>query len=258
GRSGKRMNAPKERKRKRPASKEWRRLSGFEPVAIAFAFLVSVGLIVFAVTSADPLIQESLSLAPDKPWGVLTSAFVHGDAGHLLNNIQGFALSCVFFLLANFGLNLKERRHISRLFAWLIFISAFASDAVELVIWQLSATTGVSSFGSSGIVYASLGVVLSSAIFSSGMNLEKLRMAKRRKKSPLKAKDMVIPALSVIIFLIIFLELVLTPEFFFSVGPGVDVFAHEFGFFLGFASSFLMFVRWMSKSPSRRKSSRSP
>ncbi|MEW6221940.1 MAG: rhomboid family intramembrane serine protease [Candidatus Hadarchaeota archaeon] len=243
---------------RRPAAKKVYRLAGFEPVAIAFVFLVAVDLIVFAFTSTDPAVQEFLSLSPDKPWAVLTSAFVHGDSIHLLNNIQGFAMSCMFFLIANFGLSLKDRRRSSRLFMWLIFVSAFASDAVELVIWQLTATTGVSSFGSSGIVYASLGVVLSSALFSSSVNLRRLRIVKRRKKSALKAKGLIVPALSIAVFLIIFLELLITPEYFFSVGPGVDVFAHEFGFFIGFSFSFLTFVRWMSKYTVRRKKGSGP
>lgn len=59
-----------------------RRLSGFRNVGLAFTLFSLLNLALYLLVSLYPPLLEVLWLSADRPWGIVTSAFVHRDLGH--------------------------------------------------------------------------------------------------------------------------------------------------------------------------------
>ncbi len=242
----------------------YRYFAGFRPVGLAFALFSLLNLALFLLISLHPPLLEGLWLSTDRPWGILTSMFVHWELDHLASNLIFFTIWSALFVTVNLLSDTKARKRWSRFFLWAVFLAGIAANAIEFGAWGL---TGVSynSWGASGVVYAAMGVLLASALYNLPSNLTALRtaVAKRRRKSrkiqrrlklDLKfEKIFLVTMVSVGVVIVFLSQLVQDPGAFFSAGPGVDVLAHELGFLLGFLPAMILFHIHFFKRGTRRK-----
>jgi len=161
----------------------------------------------------------------------------------------------------------EARRYSSKVFLSTIFISAFVANALYL----MGGGTSISR-GSSGVVYASMGILLAYALSTWTTTLQeiwhKLRMIKLRKtkrKSNIKLDKRflifivewfsVLIVISVPLFLIP--QVILAPESFFgTVSGGVNVFVHKLGFYLGLLLSLILFYFYQFSKKKERKRAR--
>lgn len=225
--------------------------AGFRSVGTAFTLFSLLNLAGFAAVSLWPGLLEDLWLSADRPWGIVTSAFVHRDLGHLVSNLREFMLAAGFFVVVNLHNRVRARRYSSRIFLWLIFLSGFAANGIEFLAWHWAGVSGVHSWGASGVVYAGIGVLLASALCNFPVHLRNFVKAHRRrpwrgKRKPKKKLGWGLlrgtaGLLSMALALALLVLLFWNPGAFLSVGPGVDVLAHGLGFLLGFAPSMLLF-----------------
>lgn len=218
-----------------------RRLAGFRPLGIAFIIFFLINIAVFAVLSIWPGLVEWLWLSADRPWGILTSAFTQVEIGHLASNLQGFIFVVVLFALVNMINPKRVRRRRSRAFLLIVFVAGIGANLIEYPL--ALANPGDSSWGSSGIVYGGFGVLLASAIQTMPAHLKAISKERRRRaKKPRLWKVFrydrkslrTMPSILTLALVASFLALIIfDPETFLNVAPGVDVFAHAFGFLLG-------------------------
>jgi len=149
----------------------------------------------------------------------------------------------------------ESRRRSSWLFLGLIFTAGFLADGIEFTVWQLKGLQGVSSFGASGMVYAALGIVLASALYNIPKHLASIRdIMAARKKSDRDTRRLTVPSFAIAAFLILLFEVFSDPGTFFSVAPGIDVFAHVLGFFIGYFITAMVFTWWVLSEHKTRKS----
>jgi len=212
-----------------------RRLTGFHPLSIAFIIFSLLNISVYSLIALHPDLLESLWLSPSTPWGILTSAFTHAELGHLVSNLEGFALSILLFIPVASVHSPSIRRRWSRAFLWLGFVSGIGANLIEYPTTLIG--PGSSSWGASGIVYGSLGVVLAGALLSLPDHLKTMTKKRSKKKRKLKFNRKSwreLRAIFVLSFLIAFLIAILTDTAgFLNVEPGIDVFAHGVGFLIG-------------------------
>ncbi len=222
-----------------------RTLTDFRPVGIAFAIFLSSNIAVFALVSLFPWMLKWLWLSADRPWGIITSAFTHAELEHLTNNLVGFTFSSVLFVLANAINRPALRRRWAVAFFLLPFIAGIGANAIEYPLVLLRPSN---SWGASGVVYGSIGVLLGSSIrnlpiYISAISKERRssRKCKVRGLSKVFRKSLrnTLYILSPAIAATFLLYIVLDPSGFLSEGPNVDVLAHGFGFLIGFLGSMI-------------------
>ena len=158
-----------------------RYLVGFRSVGIAFTLFSLLNLALFLLITLHPPLLEGLWLSADRPWGILTSAFVHRDLGHLVSNLRGFMLAAGFFVVVNLHNRVRARRYSSRIFLWLIFLSGFVANGIGFLAWYWAGVSGVHSWGASGIVYAGIGALLASALCNFPTHMRNFVKARRRR-----------------------------------------------------------------------------
>lgn len=230
-----------------------RRLTGFHPLSIAFIIFSLLNISVYSLIALHPDLLESLWLSPSTPWGILTSAFTHAELGHLVSNLEGFALSVLLFIPVVSVHSPDIRRRWSRAFLWLVFLSGIGANLIEYPTTLVG--PGSSSWGASGIVYGSLGVVLAGALLSLPGHLKTMTKRRSKKKRKLRFNRKSwreLRAIFVLSLLMAFLIAILTNTGrFLNVGPGIDVFAHGVGFLIGLWGGMAMF-----KSTDKRRQKR--
>ena len=215
-------------------------LSGFRFLALATVLFTIPNIAVFFAVSLRPEILEALWLSARTPWGIITAAFLHREAGHLLQNLLGFLAAVVFFVLINLLQDRKGKERYSRIFL-LAFPSGFLANAAELFVRWMSNSAG-SAYGASGVVYSAIGICTASATINSCALL--IRFVRSLRDPGIKET---VPELLTVLFniLLLFLALYLilfARESFLNVSPGVDVFVHTAGFLIGFAISSALFL----------------
>ena len=237
-----------------------RRLAGFRSVGIAFILFSLLNLALSLLISLYPQLLEGLWLSADRPWGVVTSAFVHADIGHLVNNLEMFTIAAGLFVVVSVINPVGTRRRWSRAFLWLAFLSGIGANLFEYPLALVN--PGDVSWGASGIVYGGLGVLLAASLRSLPTHLraiaeEHRRWAGKRRVWRLFKFDRkslrTLPDLLCIAVLISFLVPIFTNTgMFLSVRPGVDVLAHGLGFLFGFLPAMLLFTpRFQARSKTR-------
>lgn len=246
----------------------WLRRGGFKEVGIAFIiFFISVPLI---LTVSIPSLQNSLPLSANTPWGIITSVWIHGDINHLIANLYHFVGWGTLFLIANMRSGIGARRYSSKVFLRTIFISAFVANAFYLIYGGTSV-----SRGSSGVGYASMGVLLAYALCNLLMwattlksrqgiwhKLRKIKLRKIKRESNKKFDKRFLIyivrllSVSIVIAVPLFLipQIILAPESFFGkVSEGVNVFVHGLGFLLAFLVSFPLFYFYQFSKNVKKK-----
>ncbi len=205
--------------------------SGFKSVGAALALFFLTNVFLYLLIYSWPSLVGSLSLSPNRPWGIITSAFVHNNLSHLSSNLFFFSIWSLFFINANYFVGAETRRHSSRIFLWLTYFSGFVANAIVYLMWSSILPSNVkSSYGASGVVYASAGVLMASALHNFSYSLKDLLSHKTGEPK----RKLFGFTWSVFIFVLLFLYLAQDPKVFLGVAPGVNVFAHKYGFLLGF------------------------
>ncbi|KUO39118.1 MAG: hypothetical protein AVW05_02215 [Hadesarchaea archaeon DG-33] len=226
----------------------YRHLVGFKSVGLAFIIFSLVNLAIFGLVALHPPLLEGLWLSADRPWGILTSAFTHADLPHLASNLEGFTLAALLFIPVSFAYPTRVRRRWSRIFFWLVFLAGIGANVIEYPLTLVG--PDFNSWGASGIVYGALGVLFAACLQSLPVHLKTLSKERRRSRRRKKWRPFrfdrrfmkTFPALVTFSLLLSFFWLIFTdPRVFLSAGPGIDVFAHGFGFLGGFGGAMVLF-----------------
>ena len=225
-----------------------RRLAGFRSVGTAFILFSLLNLALFLLITLYPQLLEGMWLSADRPWGIFTSAFVHEDLSHLIGNLEFFLLWSMLFVVINLYSDKETRQTHGKIFLWLIFISGFATNAIDFTArWWPSGITEVGARGASGIVYAAAGVCMASALNNSSESLRGLSKSGELKQ---KLARLCFGALVVILLV---LYVVQDPRTFLNVAPEVNVRAHFWGFsialFLSLGLLLIYSIQKMRKGP---------
>ena len=110
--------------------------------------------------------EKALALTPSSPWGVVTSAVVHGGFYHLYRNLQSF-LSAAALVLAAFMVSavlIDDSRSASRAHVKAFTASLALSQALPALRLYLEAVAGgvyVVAYGMSQVVFGLLGLLAS-------------------------------------------------------------------------------------------------
>lgn len=191
-----------------------------------------LNLALFATIRTRPDLLEYLSLSPQRPWGIVTSVFVHEEFfGHLFGNLLFFGLYCVAFVVANWPCDAETRRFSSKLFLWLVFLSGFLANTIVFFRWPAGAKP---AYGASGVVYAAGGAWFASLLFG-------LASLPGRFPGYWKGTGRMGKLISVVIALLaaaITGSLISDPRGFLNAAPEVNVYAHAWGFLIGLILSF--------------------
>jgi membrane associated rhomboid family serine protease len=203
-----------------------------KPALIAAIFVTVVSIIVFFATLINPNLYPLLSLSINTPWGVITSIFLHADLWHLVSNLV-FLWVWLLYLFIALRISLLDEvgiRKRLKFFVVVIFVAAIVVNIILVIVWVFLAFSGSSTRGSSGLVYAVIGVTFGFYVMNMlniwrGLNVQSQQITKRKK---------VVYLLLNTFMVIFFLILVSQSSSFLSVGPGVNVFAHSICFLIGF------------------------
>jgi len=227
--------------------------AGFRSVGIAFTIFVTLNVTVFLLVRLFPGLLDHLQLSAGNPWGIITSAFVQVKLPHLANNLGCFAVFTALFVLVCYSLNVEVRRRWSHVFLWFVFLSGIMANEIEYLLIPVSSS--LPSYGASGIVYGSEGILLAACAVRLPSWFEVTKKALRKLRSNFKKTvraanlgplGILAWAMPVIVLAVFVPLLVVNAPSFFSVGLGVDVLAHVLGFFiglLGFPSALVLLER---------------
>lgn len=208
-------------------------LLNFKTVFITNLFLIVLGLIVLCLTTPFPFMMDYLAASAKTPWGILTSLFVHKDWLHFSQNMVSLIILTFLFAMTNVHLDEQEKLKRSSFFLWDIFFSAILANILWVIILPQA-----KSAGSSGVVYASIGLVMGFSLNNICPSLWNTLNENLKKEGSLKAffkKNFpIIYNLSV--FSLLLFSIIIDPEGFLSVGPGVNTSVHS----ISFLASFLM------------------
>ncbi len=202
-------------------------LAGFGGVGRAFLVILSLSLFSFLWTSLFPPLLPLFSLSRSHPWGVLTALFTHADLGHLLTNLFSLAAFSLLFLLLHFPRRVEVREGLSLAFSFTLFLAGVGVNLVDFLARWLSGSPSTSC-GSSGMVYAAMGMVMVSSLYNL-LLFSRLSLRHPTFRLPL----LLAAAPSAAVLLAFSTELLLRPSSFFSVSPSTNVQAHVLGFLYG-------------------------
>jgi membrane associated rhomboid family serine protease len=196
---------------------------------------------VFFAVSLRPEILEALWLSARTPWGIITAAFLHKEAAHLLQNLLGFLAAVISFALSNLVQDRKGKERYSRIFL-LAFPSGFLANAAELFVRWMSNSAG-SAYGASGVVYSAIGICMASAVINACPLLVRHVISFRDPGSKkMTVPEILITALNLALIAFALYLILSARESFLNVSPGVDVFVHTAGFLIGFGISSALFL----------------
>ncbi|MBO3833139.1 MAG: rhomboid family intramembrane serine protease [Candidatus Brockarchaeota archaeon] len=205
----------------------------FKTVFIANLFLIIFGLVVLCLTTSLPLMMDYLAASAKTPWGILTSLLVHKDWLHFSWNMISLTICSFLFAMTNMHLEEQEKHKRSLFFLWNIFFSATLANILWVIICPQ-----VKSIGSSGVVYASIGIVMGFSlanIYPHPWNILKENLKKRMSLKIFLKKSFPI-IYNLLVFLLLLFYIIIDPKGFLSVGPRVNTITHC----IGFLASFLM------------------
>ncbi len=186
-----------------------------------------------------------LSLSANNPLGIFTAPFVHKDLTHFINNLTLFLSFTFFFVTANLSREFERRRYISRVFFGIVFLSGtFISGPAEL-IYRNFVGEAVRVMGSSGIVYAALGVLLISCLiklfFRHGQRVKELLSDELSPARPGGRLLFYVDFSFNLAIVCVVILWVFSPDFL-GVGSNIGKVAHASGFLAGFGASFFLFL----------------
>ncbi|MEM2866604.1 MAG: rhomboid family intramembrane serine protease [Candidatus Hadarchaeales archaeon] len=202
-------------------------LVGFGGVGKAVLVVIVLSFLSFAWTSLFSSLLPFFSLSRSHPWGILTALFTHADADHLLSNLFSLSLFSLLFVLLHLPRRVEAREDLSLAFALSLFLAGAGVNVVDFLSRRFSGSPS-SSCGSSGMVYAVMGMVMVSSIYNLFL-FSSLSLRHSSFRFPL----LLAASPSAAVLLVFSWELLLHPSSFFSVSPSANVLAHVLGFLYG-------------------------
>ena len=163
------------------------------------------------------------------PWGALTSVFMFDG----WNNASFFVELGVMFLATNFVYSEHETRGRCKYAFLSMFVCGILPNVILLAIrpnWTI--------YGSSGVIYSFLGIVMGLSFFNMLPPTFKGLTVGRLKAYYSSSRSLALLSLNAIVFVSLFFFLFTNADLFFSSGPNVNVFAHALGFGFGFFSTY--------------------
>lgn len=207
------------------------KLHAFKNMILADTILVVPGAIILAMSHYFLFPVDLLAVSPNTSWGVITSLFVHEGPFHFGQNVVGLLLLTFLLAFTSIGLSEKGRRDLSFFFLWNVFFSAIMANSIYLVLMFVIPLP--KSIGSSGAVYASWGIMMGYVtLHSIPPSFKKDELVKYL--SDKKNRSIMLSNLTAFIVFLIFI--LVNQRAFLSVEPGVNVFVHFAGFFIGYLS----------------------
>ncbi|MGQ9719561.1 MAG: hypothetical protein ACUVWK_06985, partial [Nitrososphaerales archaeon] len=141
-------------------------------------------------------------------------------------NMMGLLAYSFLFITLSLSLSKEEAGKRVSLFLRVIFLSAIVSNFLWIAIAPQS-----NVIGSSGLFYASQGVVMGVALLN-GLRIIELSKLNKREKGW--------SVINLVIFGVIFIQILVQPQVFLNVGPGVASNVHAFSFY----GALLLFTFW--------------
>ena len=109
-----------------------------------------------------PFLIQYLCTTHTTPWGIITSIFVHRDLNHFMSNMISLLLYTALFIFTNMNLSEHEKKRRSVFFLRVVFLSATLANVGWIIV-----APNIFSAGSSGAVYASLGIMFGFSLINS-------------------------------------------------------------------------------------------
>jgi hypothetical protein len=211
----------------------------------ASLLIVGLSLVVVLLEVPYPFLLDWFKASRATPWGIFTSIFIHENFSvHFLPNAVFLLILCLYFALTNEEQSRDAKTGRSRFFAIMTFAGAALANALFIIFAPLA-----SSYGASGAVYASMGVVLGFAldnVVPKGNNLHDIMAFYKNKKNI----GMVLTNL--LIFSVFLWIIVTDPSLFLARGGNANVFAHGIAFIAAFIITtpvYTFFARRKMASP---------
>lgn len=223
----------------------WERsVKPFAKVFYACILVAAVGLGVLLVqyafpapactmgSSSFPATICLLSDSPNTPWGIVTSMFVHGSFWpHYLVNMTLLFLLASIFAFTNDSIPPMERRSRQLVLIFGMFLSGASANVV--LLWANG-----SGYGASGLVYAAWGITSVFSLFNFISRVRQLHDVAPDHSDPLSLRSARFDLLANLLFLVMLVETAfLSPSFFLSARPGVNVFVHALSFLFAFTGT---------------------
>jgi membrane associated rhomboid family serine protease len=194
----------------------------FKRIFLTYISVLLTSGIVYAVSQVYPNIGSMLSASRSTPWGIITSIFAHSDLSHLAFNMGSLFLLMLLFAFCNSTFHLHNKKRIELFFLVSIFVFAIISN----ILWIIFRPNP--SIGASGLVYAVEGTLVGFS-FANGIQVCNLSKFKNQRIS-----TATIVLMNIVVFAILFAQILLNVDSFLSVGQGVNIIAHGASFLLGF------------------------
>lgn len=194
------------------------------------------GLIIVIVESHYPFLIDWFKASAATPWGIVASIWIHGNLlSHFASNAAFLLLLCLYFALTNERFLEETRRSRSRFLTGATFLGAVFANVLFIALAPLA-----SSYGASGTVYASLGVVFGFALDNIIPRAEKSREILTFYRNRSNLGTVITNAL---IFLLFFTVILTNPNLFLAKGGNANVFSHRIAFFGAFGATLTLTFR---------------
>jgi len=235
----------------------WEKIKEFiKPYVIIIFVYFTFYLICNAVYKAEvsnPKLLPALSETKESLlWGFFTFMFIHESYSHLSNNMQSIIQSTTLFLALLLFSNYRNPKKV----AFIYCIIPFTSSMLTGILFIFS---NPNFRGASGVVYATEGVILSTASYNiyliirwafsyKGMfpllkkKLVHLTIKERIKNGTILFKNIFSPIFNVIIFGF-YLYVISSYSTFFNISSNVVWIVHVFCFFIGLLFSLLFLLK---------------
>ena len=208
----------------------WRIGLDFKLLFLTFIMILVISTAIYVTSSICPVLNDILKASRVTPWGVVTSLFVHQGPEHLAFNMIGLLAFIVLFSTTNWHLSKQEIGKRVSLFLIVIFLMALLSNISWIIL-----IPQVGTAGSSGLVFASEGIVMGFTLQNGLRIIELFRNGEKDRK-----RLLAIYLYNLGIFGVFFVQVLLAPQTFLNVAPTVNVFAHG----ISFLGSFFLTVFW--------------
>lgn len=214
---------------------------------IVILFVVIFCFINWAIFTYVPDLSISpspMSLSRDRPWGIVTAIFVHGNPEHLTDNLKNLLLFSTFFIVLSQLNSSSLRKRRGWRFVWVSFVSGIGANIVCYVF-----DVQLPAIGSSGVVSGTMGIVLGKLVFDLPISIKKtIRRSIYRKKLHslrlrIKKLDDFRSFVSLVVLILIGGSLIMSPTIFFNVDENVGWVSHIIGFSLGLSGFWLLSAR---------------
>jgi membrane associated rhomboid family serine protease len=214
--------------------------SGLSKVLVLFLIVFTLSILTYVadieshIFNKYLLVNNILSASRETPWGIFTSLFTHISESHIINNMISLAFFLVILVVINaFLLKSEMNRRILMSSILMIFVPIISNLILILLFPEIKIS------GSSSIVYTVEGLCIGYS-FCNSLKFRILLNHSRREEKPF-----VFFGINIIVFLSLFFNIILYPEFIFGFIQDYKLLIHTIPFYGGLICSLL--ILWFNK-----------